>query len=260
MSPAPLTAEVTDGVGLITLARPDKLNCLSSAMLEGLAAALDRFEAEPAVRAILICAQGKHFCAGADLEEVKGLRQDPVALEAFFRRGHELLCRFEASDLPVVAAVQGACLAGGLELVLASDVVFAAETASFGDQHAQYGLFPGWGATQRLPRLIGMRRALDLMFTAGRLDARKAESWGLVNHVTDADKLQAEAMAYCAGFSHRSRSAIAAMKRVSRTGAEGTLTDGLESEIKAALTLVMGDDVGEGIRAFEDRRAPQFAK
>ena len=168
MSAAPVVLALRDeSVGIIELARPDKFNCLSFAVHEGLGHALTEFERSGSgVRVILLRAQGKQFCTGADLEEVRELRRNAERLAGFMTLGHAVLRRFEASTLPVVAACQGLCLAGGLELMLACDVVFASRDARFGDQHAQFGLVPGWGGSQRLPRLVGLRRSLDLFYSA----------------------------------------------------------------------------------------------
>lgn len=253
-----LDVRVENGTGVIELSRPDKLNCLSGAMLDGMAAALDAFESDRSVRSVLLRAKGKTFCAGADLEEVKQLRKNPAALRGLFERGHRTMSRFESSPLPVVASVQGACLAGGLELVLCSDVVFAAASARFGDQHAHYGLFPGWGATQRLPRIVGPRRALDLMFSAAWLDASTAERWGLVSHVVEDASLCSAAGAYCAMLGRRSRPALAAMKRAALGARNWDLAHGLVQETDAAVAINSGKDSGEGINAFESKRDPRF--
>jgi enoyl-CoA hydratase len=247
-------------VGVIELARPEKFNCLSVAVHEGIAAAIDAFERpESGVRSLLLRAQGKHFCTGADLEEVRGLRERPAELGHLLALGHAVLRRLEASALPVVAACQGLCLAGGLELMLACDVVFAARDARFGDQHAQFGLVPGWGGSQRLPRSIGLRRALDLFYSARWIDADTAERWGLVNHVVDADRLDAEALAYCHAIGTRSRGGLATMKRLARAGLEGSLDAGLALEERDATGVLLGADVGEGLAAFVERRKPRFA-
>ena len=155
----PVNVSAEGSVGIIELARPDKFNCLSLEIHECISRARESFEADGDIRSILICAQGKHFCTGADLTEVKGKMSDAQALDHFIAFGMEGLRRLEQSRLPVVVAVQGLCLAGGLELMLSCDVCFAAESAQFGDQHAQFGLIPGWGGSQRLTRLMGLRRA-----------------------------------------------------------------------------------------------------
>ena len=169
-----------------------------------------------------------------------------------------MLQRLEACELPVVAACQGLALAGGTELMLACDVVFAARDALFGDQHAQFGLIPGWGGSQRLPRAIGLRRSLDLFFSARWIDADTAMQWGLVNYVVDNEALSAAALEYCAKLATRSRVGLADMKRLARKGLDGTLKEGLLLEQEVASRALMGPDVTEGMAAFEARRAPNF--
>jgi enoyl-CoA hydratase len=259
-STSPLKVSQVGAVGILELARPDKFNCLSSALFRAIDAALTRFEAEGSgVRALLICAQGAHFCTGADLDEVQGLRPDLQALSGMLAAGHDVLRRLEASPLPVVAACQGLALAGGLELMLACDVVFAARDARFGDQHAQFGLVPGWSGSQRLPRLVGLRRAMDLFLSARWLSADEAQQWGLVNHVCDGDKLAAEAMAYCQKLATRSRGGLALMKKLARQGLQGSLATGLALEEELAPPALQAADVTEGLAAFQARRKPQFS-
>jgi enoyl-CoA hydratase/carnithine racemase len=254
-----VVASVDAGVGIVELARPAKFNCLTAEVHLEIRDALDRFELPGSgIRSVLLRAQGKHFCTGADLEDVRGKRERPDELAEFISLGHEVLRRLESSALPVVAACQGLCLAGGLELMLACDVVFAARDARFGDQHAQFGLVPGWGGTQRLPRLIGMRRALDLFYSARWIDAATAQQWGLVNHVVDADRLGAEALAYCHAVNGRSKGGLATMKRLAREGIEGSLDAGLTVEEQQATEALLVDDVGEGLAAFAERRKPSF--
>ncbi|MBN9562051.1 MAG: enoyl-CoA hydratase/isomerase family protein [Alphaproteobacteria bacterium] len=255
----PVLAERDGSVGIIRLNRPAKFNCLSTAVMSGIAAALDGFEGDSTIRAVLVASEGKHFCTGADLDEVKGLRSDRAALTHFIATGHAALCRLEASALPVVVAVQGLCLAGGLELMLACDVAFAGADARFGDQHAQFGLIPGWGGSQRLTRTVGMRRASDLFFSANWIDAETAKAWGLVNAVTaDAAPVQ-EALAYCRTLAERSRSGLATMKRLARQGADLPLADGLRLEQELAVDALLAGDVTEGLAAFQERRKPRFA-
>lgn len=245
-------------VGVITLARPEKFNCLSLAAHDGLAQALDAFEPDAAIRVVLLRAEGKNFCTGAELDEVMRLRENRPALAEFIGRGHAVLRRMEASRLPFIAAVQGLCLAGGLELMLACDVVFAAASSRIGDQHAQYGLVPGWGTSQRLPRIVGLRRALDLMFSARWLDAAEAERWGLVNRVVPDGELDSAAEAYCATLAERSAPGIALMKRLAREGIEQPLATGLALEEREVIDALRGADASEGLAAFSARRKPVF--
>ena len=249
---------VDGGVGVLTLNRPDKFNCISTELLDGLSAGMDRFEADTAVRAVLLNASGKQFCTGADLDEVLDRRQSAETLTPFIGAIHEVTRRFEVSPLPVVAAVQGLALAGGMEIVVACDTVFAAERARIGCQHARYGLPPGGGGTQRLARLVGLRRALDLMFTARWLDSAEAERWGLFNHVVPDEELDTRARAYCADLAAKSRHGLAFMKSMARQGLEGPLEVGLALERGAVVAALQHSDVAEGLDAFQSRREPVF--
>ncbi len=256
---SPVVVSRADAVGIIELARPEKFNCLSLSVHAGIEAAIDGFEKpDSGVRAILIRAQGKHFCTGADLDEVKALRGDPAKLKHFIGYGHSVLKRLERSDLPVVAACQGLTLAGGSELMLACDIIFAARDARFGDQHAQFGLIPGWGGSQRMPRMVGLRRGLDLFFSARWIDAATAEQWGLVNYVVEPEQLGEAALAYCSKIATRSRIGMATMKRLARQGLEGSSEVGLQLEEDLASAALLDDDVSEGLAAFEARRTPVF--
>lgn len=257
-APAVLVSQA-QAVGIIELARPDKFNCLSLAVHAALEEALDKFESPGSgVRAVLVRAQGKNFCTGADLAEVKAMLGNAEALRAFTGAGHRALRRLAVSDLPVVAACQGLSLAGGIELMLACDVVFAADDARFGDQHAQFGLVPGWGGSQRLPRIIGPRRAMDLMLSARWIDAATALQWGLVNFVVTPDALADAALDYCTKLAARSPAGIATMKRLARQGLGGPLELGLQLEEEVASAALMHEDVSEGVAAFEARRTPAF--
>jgi len=254
-----VSIRIEAGVGILELARPEKFNCLSMAAWGAIGAALARFERPGSgVRVVLIQAQGKHFCTGADLDEVQGLRADPAQLAEFIGCGHRVLRAMEASPLPIVVACQGLCLAGGLELMLGADVVFAARGARFGDQHAQFGLIPGWGGSQRLTRLVGLRRAMDLYLSARWIDADTAAAWGLVNEVVEPDALNGHALAWCKTAAERSRSGLAVMKRLARQGLDLPLTDGLALEEGVAVQALLEEDVSEGLAAFNARRKPQF--
>ncbi|MBR1040676.1 enoyl-CoA hydratase/isomerase family protein [Bradyrhizobium viridifuturi] len=254
----PVNVSVEGSVGIIELARPEKSNCLSLEAHECISRAREKFEADRNVRSILICAQGKHFCTGADLTEVKSKLMDAHALDYFIAFGMEGLRKLEQSRLPVIVAVQGLCLAGGIELMLSCDVCFAAESAQFGDQHAQFGLIPGWGGSQRLTRLMGLRRALDLMFSARWLKADEAKEAGLVNYIVPDGELRQAALAYCQKIATRSRPGIAEMKRLAREGADMATDQQMRLERDAAVRALPSEDVAEGLNAFENRRTPAF--
>ncbi|MGV9295771.1 enoyl-CoA hydratase/isomerase family protein [Amycolatopsis sp. NPDC003676] len=247
-------------VGVLELNRPGKFNALRRTDFAEMAAGLDEFERPGSgVRAVLLCASGDHFCTGGDLAEAKTMLGDSPALERFLRLAHATLARLANSPLPVVAACQGLVLAGGLELILCCDVVFAADNARFGDQHVQYGLVPAWGATQRLPRVVGPNRALDLMYSGRRIDARTATQWGLASYVVPAAELAAAARGYCETLATRSRPALTAMKSLCRTALDEPLGSGLRLEREAVVRAMAGPDPAEGVAAFEARRAPRFA-
>jgi enoyl-CoA hydratase len=255
----PLIVSRAGTVGIIELARPEKFNSLSIAVTAGLKRALDEFERPGSeVRAVLVRAQGKNFCTGADLDEVLSLRGDAEQVRSFIAPAHRALRRLEASPLPVVAACQGLALAGGLELIMACDVVFAAQDARFGDQHAQYGLLPGFGGSQRLPRIVGVRRALDLCFSARWIDAETALQWGLVNYVIPPEGLADAALDYCRTLATRSRPGLATMKRLARASLEGSLDASLALEEATVIEGLLHDDASEGLAAFRARRTPQF--
>ena len=251
--------QVIDGVGIMTLNRPDKFNCISTPLMAGMSAAIEAFEADDKVRVILLNAVGKTFCTGADLDEVMVARKSRESLSAFISHIHKVFRRLETSPLPVVVSVNGLALAGGIEMMMACDVAFAAASAQIGDQHAQYGLVPGGGGTQRLARLVGLRRALDLQYTNRWLTAAEAERWGLVNYVVADDALADAALDYCRNLAEKSRAGLASMKRLSREGLEMTPSDGLRLEEDAVIACLMDPDAEEGLAAFQARRQPNFA-
>jgi enoyl-CoA hydratase len=258
---APVRISFRDGVGTIQLSRPAVFNCLSQRMLSGIGAAIATFERDGA-RAVLVVAEGKNFCTGAALDEVEAARGAETELRDYLALGHSVLDRIEASPLPIIAAVQGLCLAGGIELALTCDVVFAAEDARFGDQHAAFGLIPGWGGSQRLTRAVGLRRALDLMYSARWLDAPTAIQWGLVNYLAPPARLRDEALAYARLLATRSQGGLAAIKRLGRHAADDgrSLADGLRREQQEAMRVLTGIDINEGLAAFRERRVPNFAR
>ncbi len=254
----PILTERDGAVAVVILNRPDKFNCLSSGLVDGLNAALDEIEADDGIRAVLVRANGKQFCTGADLDEVLEARKAKDTVQAFISRGHAVLRRLENLPKPVVMAVHGLALAGGVEVAMSGDVVFMADSARMGDQHAQYGLIPGWGGTQRLARHVGRRRALDLMFSARWLSSAECLDWGLANYVVSDDKLIDEAMAYAQQMAKRSPAGLAVMKSLTLRGLETTLDAGLSLEEREAALALMSDNTAEGLAAFQERREPVF--
>lgn len=254
-------SSVEGNVGLIRINRADKFNCLSVAVHEGLQQALRAHENNVEVRAILLCSEGKHFCTGADLDEVQAkiAANDDAVIREFIELGHKTCRDFEQTRLPVVGAVQGFCLAGGLEISLGCDLLFAADNAVFGDQHANYGLVPGWGGSQRLTRVIGFRRALDLMMSGRRLKAKEALEWGMVNYLVPAESLRDEALKYCHLLALKSAGGLSMMKSLAYEGSDLSLDEALKLEVNEATKGLQSEDVKEGLKAFGERREPVFS-
>ena len=257
----PMKAVVTSiegQVGVMLLNRPESFNALSTEIVEGIDAALDEFEGNAQVRVILLRSSGKHFCTGANLKEALEKRKDPDEWAKFIDNGMTVCSRLENGRLPVIAEIQGLCLAGGLELQMCCDVIFAAQSARLGDQHAEFGLLPGWGGSQRLPRIVGQRRAFDLLYSARWVDASAALDLGLVNYVVDDTELQETTMAYCSKLAERSPRGIALMKELVRKGMETSLEEGLKLEFEATVSYMQGAEADEGLTAFIEKRKPVF--
>ena len=251
--------EKKDGVAYLTLNRPEALNALSPTLISEMRVALDDIEGDETVRAVVIAAKGKAFCAGMDLKDVKGLMGSIPEMERVQRSVHGMFNAIEALSKVVICAVQGMALAGGLELLQACDIVIASEDARIGDQHANFGLIPGGGDTQRLPRIVGIRKAKEILLTGDWLSAAEAERIGLVNKVVPADKLE-EAVDEMVKKVTKNKSPLAArtMKYLVNKGMQVDLYTGLELEIQAILNHFRSEDVAEGLRAFEQKRAPVF--
>lgn len=260
MSDEAVLVNKDQGVGLITLNRPDKFNCLSISVHQAIKKAVVDFETDSNIRSVLIVAEGKNFCTGADLEEFNAIRFNEKKLNGFIQTGLDNLASLEASPLPVVSAIQGLCLAGGLELMMATDIVFAADNARLGDQHAHFGLLPGWGGSQRLPRLVGKRVAMDLLYSARWLSAPQAKEVGLVNYVVAAEQLKESALEYCYQLNQKSAHGIATMKKMVNEGLDKELDEAIAMESDYAISSFQSGDVNEGLTAFQEKRRPNFAR
>ncbi len=253
--------EVRDGAAWITLNRPDAMNAITPAMMGEIVEAFDRAEADRGVRAVTLTGAGRAFCAGADLkfvlEAVAG-RSGFSGPGSFTDQLLRTLKRIEGSPLPVVAAVNGLALAGGLELVLVADLVVAAETARFGDAHANYGLLPSGGSSVRLPRKIGPTRAKYLMYTGGFATAGEMREAGLVNTVVPDGGLAEATAALVATLSVKSPLGLARMKRLVDDGLKQPADTALEGEQTVCALHALSADMEEGLAAFREKRKPQF--
>jgi enoyl-CoA hydratase len=260
MDLATVTYGVRDGVARVVLNRPDQLNAINPALLEDLAQVCDDVEAQPAVHVVTLRAAGRAFCAGADLRTVRELSPDPRRWAQFMALWHRVFDRVEALPVPVIAGVHGLALAGGLELVLVADLVVADEAARLGDQHANFGLVAGGGGSQRLPRLIGARRAKELMLLGGWLSAAQALEWGLVNRVASAGTLDAVVDELATSLADKSAGASRTAKALVNRGLDMPIQQGLQLELDLVAAHMRGDDAAEGLRAFAEKRAPVFRK
>src|SRR5713226_6804941 len=245
-----ITYATGGGVARVTLNRPDRLNAISPELLQDLDRACDAVEADAAVRVVTLTAAGRTFCAGADLRAVRELSPDPQRWGAFMGRWHRVFDRIEALPLPVIAGVHGLALAGGLELLLVADLVVADEAARLGDQHANFGLVAGGGGSQRLPRLVGARRAKEMMLLGGWLSAAQALDWGLVNRVAPAGTLGAVVDEIAAALAAGSTSAARTVKALVNRAFDTDLAGGLELELSLVATHMRTAEAAEGLRAF----------
>lgn len=244
----------------IVLARPDALNAVSPRMIEELDRALDRIESDPTVRCVVVTGQGRAFSAGGDLKAAADLvaGHGDAAMDRFLESITRVLARLESLPVPVIAAVNGLALAGGLEIALCCDIVIAADTARFGDVHARYGLLPGGGGSVRLPRRLGVGRAKYLMFTGIQVPATRMMEWGLVAEVVPADGLDERAGALAADIGRKSPLALARMKRMIDDGLAMPVEQALRMEQTVCALHNTSHDRAEGLAAFNEKREPHF--
>jgi enoyl-CoA hydratase len=247
-----------DGIARIVLNRPQQLNAISPALLEDLARVCDAVEGNAGVRVVTLTAAGRAFCAGADLKAVSELSPDAERWNGFMRLWHRVFNRIEALPVPVIAGVHGFALAGGLELVLVADLIVADESARIGDQHANFGLVAGGGGSQRLPRLIGARRAKELMLLGGWLSATEAREWGIVNRVVPSGTVAAAVDELAVALAAKSGSANRTVKALVNRAFDADLTGGLEMELHLVAGHMRSAEAAEGLAAFAEKRTPVF--
>lgn len=246
-----------EAIATITFNRPAVLNALDLATLAAFGQAFGELEADPAVRVILITGAGeKAFVAGADINELA--RQTPMGGRELALRGQALFSRVEASRKPVIAVINGFCLGGGCELALACTFRFAADTAQIGQPEINLGIIPGYGGTQRLPRLIGRDKATDLILTGRRVGAAEALALGLVTRVAPAASLMDDARAFARELASKAPVAVHYAMQAIRQGLESPQEQGLELEATLFGLVAATDDMKEGTRAFLEKRKPVF--
>ena len=254
MSHATLLVERHDRVLLVRLNRPEALNALNSQLLGELAAVLDEAEADDGVGCVVLTGSEKAFAAGADIKEMAELTYAEAYRQQLFKSAE----RVERFRKPLIAAVAGYALGGGCELAMACDFIIAAETARFGQPEINLGVMPGMGGTQRLTRLVGKSKAMDMMLTARQMDAAEAERAGLASRVVPADKLLEEALGAAKRIAAQSPLAVMMNKELVNTALETTLSTGLAVERSLFYSLFAFEDQKEGMAAFVEKRKPAF--
>jgi enoyl-CoA hydratase len=249
--------ETADGVGVVTINRPQSLNALNSEVVDDLESALRDMEQNADVKVVVITGAGeKAFVAGGDIKEMSDL--GPADGRFFAQRGHRLIQFMSAMKKPVIAAVNGYALGGGLELALACDFIYASEKAKLGLTEVTLGVIPGFGGTQNLPRLIGPNRAKELIFSGKQLTAQQARDWGIVNEVCPPEELMTRVMEIAKKISANGTLAVAAAKDAIVNGLNMTREDGLRYEGAVFGLLFATGDQKEGMRAFVEKRPAAF--
>jgi enoyl-CoA hydratase len=241
----------------VTLNRPEQMNAMNTAMGEDLLACFAALGADADARAIVFTGAGeKAFCAGGDLKERNGMTDEAWrAQHVIFEQGAMRLLR---CPIPVIAAVEGFALAGGCELAILSDLIVASETAVFGVPETTLGIFPGIGGTQLLPRLLGAPLAKELIFTGRRMKAEEAKACGLINHLVPAGQAKAKAAEIAATIARNGPIAVRQAKKAIAYGSETDLDTAMILAIEAYNATVVTEDRLEGVRAFNEKRRPQF--
>ncbi|HKT22708.1 MAG TPA: enoyl-CoA hydratase-related protein [Nitrososphaerales archaeon] len=242
-------------VGVITLNRPQALNALSTKMVSELITALDEFEGDGAVRCVVIAGNDRAFSAGADIKEMADMTAVQMVMGEHFFRLWDKVGHFSK---PIVGAITGFALGGGLELAMSLDVLIASETAQLGQPEINIGVIPGGGGTQRLTRAVGKSKAMEMILSDRRLSAEEAKTLGLVSRVVPKEACVEEAKKVAAEIATKSPVAIKLAKMAVNKAFEMGLSDGLDFERELFYMLFASEDAKEGMQAFMDKRKPEF--
>ncbi len=248
--------EVKGQVGWITLTRPKAMNALNMEMVRGMTAQLEAWRHDAAVRVVVVTGTGAGFCAGADLKQVSAA-VGPGEMD-FLDTIVVFFDTLRAFPKPVIAAVNGLALAGGLETVLCCDFVIAAQSAKFGDAHSNFGVFPGGGGAAILPRKVPANVAKYLLFTGDALPADDMKTYGLVSEVVADGELIARAQAIGDKLAKKSPIVLTRMKKVANEAADKSAADALRHEVLELRNHQRSYDIQEGLAAFVEKRQPQF--
>ncbi len=251
-----LLLERRDKVAIITINRPDKRNALNIKTREEGAALIEELRTDDSVRAVIITGAGdKAFIAGADIAEFAG-RTAMMQREVMTQRS--LFNAIDTFPKPVIAMINGYCLGGGCELALACDIRIASENASFGQPEINLGIIPGGGGTQRLARLVGEGKAMEMILTGEIIDAKSALTIGLVNHVVPADQLESKTLEIANRIAEKGPIAVSLAKEAVKLASKSNLDEGLRREVDLFALVFSTEDKDEGVKAFLEKRKPAF--
>ena len=250
-----LKVETRGRVGIITMYRPEALNALNNELTSEITAALRAFEADPDIGAMILTGDGKAFAAGADIKEMQPKTYSQMYRENLYGDQFDRIARVKK---PIIAAVAGHALGGGCELALVCDFIIAAETAKFGQPEITLGIMPGLGGSQRLTRLVGKSKAMDMCLTGRMMDAAEAESCGLAARVVPAELLMDEALKAAGKIAAQSSPAAQMVKEAVNRALETSLAEGLHFERRLFHAMFATADQKEGMAAFAEKRKPAF--
>ena len=251
--------EKENRVATIRLNRPDTLNALGPEVLAELSSGVAEAGEDESIKALVIRGEGRAFSAGADLTYFQATFDDPALLPRYLDQIKDTLRRIEELPIPAIAVVHGFALAGGLELMMACDMALVADDARIGDQHVNFGLMPGGGSTQRLPRRVGLQRAMELLTTGRWLTGAEAVEWGLALRSVPAEGLDEELEKLLELLRTKSREGLSLIKSVTLRGMGLSINDGMALESHAFVQyMTTSPHPAQGIQAFKEKRTPEF--
>lgn len=259
--PQSILLEILDGVAVVTLSRPEKLNAFAGDMREQLVSALDQVSARSDVRVLVITGAGKGFCSGGDVQHMVELKERGAGFEALhplLEAGQAIVTRLAAFEIPVIAAVNGVAAGAGCNLALACDVRLASSEARFGETFVRIGLHVDWAGVHHLPRMVGTANALDLCWTGDLIDAPEALRLGLVQRVWPSEQFAQRWRAYAAQLAAAPQASVRASKRALRASFARTLEQNLEAEFAGQAACWRSADAAEGLSAFVQKRQARF--
>ena len=260
MSQSQILYEITDRVGILTLNRPEVMNAFGGTMREDLLQMLQQAEADKNVRCVVITGAGRAFCAGGDVASMAEMqaKNEASVIPQRMKIGGQVVNLIRSMAKPVIAAVNGAAAGAGVNLALACDMRFAAQSAHFSESFVKIALVPDWGGTYLLTQLVGTAKAMELMMSGNRIDAAEALRIGIVNRVIPDDTFREDVIIFARQLASGPANTLAHIKRATYIGATGTLSDALKYEEQAQESVFLSDDAREGIRAFLEKRTAKF--